>query len=279
MSGSGRPLSLAPLSLPDLSPADFIACAAAAGFRRVALRGIAGDPRNAAPEMPALIRGASEIADLTARLDGEGVCVTEWEFVLLTPGLEVPACQPHLEMGARLGARWLVVCGDDPDPGRSADKLAELARLAAAHGLRVVLEFTPYSKLRRLQDAAALARASGEDVGILVDAYHLDRSGGAVAAIGALPTAFFPYVQLCDAPASRPTDLEAMRQEAREARLAPGEGDLDLAGLLAAFPPGLPVSLEVPNLERMQRLGALAYATALREAAERLDAEAPQERV
>ena len=36
-----------------------------------------------------------------------------------------------------------------------------------------------------------------------------------------------------------------MRQ-AREDRLFPGEGGLDLRGLLGALPPDLPISLEVP---------------------------------
>ena len=39
---------------------------------------------------------------------------------------------------------------------------------------------------------------------------------------------------------------EIIRQ-AREDRLLPGEGGLDLRGLLRALPPDLPMSLEIPQ--------------------------------
>jgi hypothetical protein len=41
-----------------------------------------------------------------------------------------------------------------------------------------------------------------------------------------------------------------VRQEAREARLYPGEGGLWLEAFVAAFPPGTPMAIEAPNTAR-----------------------------
>jgi len=73
--------------------------------------------------------------------------------------------------------------------------------------------------------------------------------------------------QLCDAPAGRPADMQEIIRQARADRLFPGEGALDLKGLLGALPDDLPISLEIPVAmtmpppERARR--ALAAARAL----------------
>jgi len=54
-------------------------------------------------------------------------------------------------------------------------------------------------------------------------------------------------MQLCDAPAERPS-LKEMERQAREDRLPPGHGGLDLTGLLKALPPSLPINIEAPVL-------------------------------
>jgi len=220
--------------------------------------------------MPALIDGEAEVAELRQRLDGEGVAVTELEVVVLTAELDVESCRRALEIGQALGVQWLVVCGDDADRGRCAAKLSALTALANAHGIDVVLEFVPYTQVRTLADAVDLVRASGGDAQILVDAYHLNRSGGTASEIAALPASLFPYIQISDGLRQPPKSLEATRREAREARTAPGEGEFDLANLIAAAPAHAPLSLEVPNLVRIEQMGALPYAKSLRAAAERL---------
>ena len=53
-------------------------------------------------------------------------------------------------------------------------------------------------------------------------------------------------MHLCDAPAAPPPS-EGLRTEARGHRLYPGEGRLDLAAFVAAFPPGTPAALEAPS--------------------------------
>ena len=61
-------------------------------------------------------------------------------------------------------------------------------------------------------------------------------------------------MQLCDAPPQRPTDMQEIIRQARGDRLFPGEGGLDLRGLLGALPADLPLSLEVPVAQKMAPL-------------------------
>jgi hypothetical protein len=53
-------------------------------------------------------------------------------------------------------------------------------------------------------------------------------------------------MQLCDAAAHIPDNEQELIRQARSARKVPGEGGLDLRGLMTALPPTLPISLEVP---------------------------------
>ena len=61
--------------------------------------------------------------------------------------------------------------------------------------------------------------------------------------------------------------LKALHQLAA---FAPAHRDLDVAALLAALPPGLPISLEVPQLRRLAALGPVEHARRLRLATEAL---------
>lgn len=82
---------------------------------------------------------------------------------------------------------------------------------------------------------------------VMIDAIHFFRSGSRVAEILHEHHAFMRYMQLCDAPGGRPS-LQEMERQAREDRLPPGRGGLDLTGLLKALPPSLPISVEAPVL-------------------------------
>jgi sugar phosphate isomerase/epimerase len=105
---------------------------------------------------------------------------------------------------------------------------------------------------------------------VLIDTLHLARTGGTAADLAGLDPALFPYVQLCDGPAQRPTDMEGLIRQSGEARLDPGAGAFDLAGILDALPAGLPISLEVPDVRRAAAIDPLAHAIKIREATEAL---------
>ena len=54
----------------------------------------------------------------------------------------------------------------------------------------------------------------------------------------------------------RPTDFETMIYQARNERAFPGEGNLDLAGMLSVLPDGVPLSLEAPVKSLAEQIDA-----------------------
>jgi sugar phosphate isomerase/epimerase len=81
----------------------------------------------------------------------------------------------------------------------------------------------------------------------VIDVLHLMRSGDGLA--GLLAVADDPrlaYLQLSDVAGPAPASPELLRAEARTARFVPGEGKAPLREILAALPPGMPISVEAP---------------------------------
>lgn len=110
-----------------------------------------------------------------------------------------------------------------------ADAFASACDRAADRGLVVQLEAMPFSGVPNLSTALSIVQLADRDNGGLVlDTWHLFRSGGNASLVAALPADRLA-VQLCDAPAAPGADLWS---EALDRRLLPGDGALDLAGVL-----------------------------------------------
>jgi sugar phosphate isomerase/epimerase len=263
-----RDYALAQLTALPLPPPALIALAARTGYRYVGLRLTEVTPGG--DHWP-LHADRALMRETQAAMADMGVGVLDVELLRLSPGVDVPAFEPVIAAAAELGARHLLTQGADPDRARTIDAFARLCDLAAGYGLTCDVEFPNWIEVGSLAAAAELVRGAGRrNGGVLVDTLHLHRSGGTPADIAALPPSWFRYVQLCDAPAAIPDTLEGLLHTAREARLAPGEGELDLAGVLAALPPDIPLSLEVPNAAQVAALGWEGHALAVREATDRL---------
>jgi sugar phosphate isomerase/epimerase len=90
----------------------------------------------------------------------------------------------------------------------------------------------------------AVARAN---FGIAIDALHFDRSHSRVSDLAALPRNWFRYAQLCDGPEVWESDRASLLHAAVSERLFPGDGAIDLVGILRALPRGVPIALEIPT--------------------------------
>jgi sugar phosphate isomerase/epimerase len=143
--------------------------------------------------------------------------------------------------------RWERAGSRFPCQQRTVAAFAALCERAQPYGLRPVLEFMVFTAVKTATQALAIVERAGHPAGgVLVDPLHLARAGGSPAEVAALVAAHparFPYMQLCDAPLAAPDDLY---REAVEDRLPAGEGELPLDQLLAAMPPGVPLSVETP---------------------------------
>jgi len=262
------PLSLAALTVLELAPAAMVQCAADAGYASVGLRLI---PATAHEPRHDLVGDTPTVREVARVLADTGVSVLDVEILRLEPQTDVDDYRAALETGARLGARFALVAGNDPDEARLVERFAALCDLGAPLGLALALEPMPWTDVRTFGDGLrVVARAGRDNACVLVDAIHFDRGGGRLAELAAAPRSRLRYVQLCDAPAQRPRDLDTLLHQARAERLMPGDGGLELEGMLAALPPGLPVSLEVPMRTLAATMPAVERARRLRAKTEAL---------
>lgn len=253
-----RPISLAALTVLELTPPEMVSCAAEAGFGHVGIRLIAATPNEPQHD---LVGDTPLLRELLRRLADTGVEVLDVEIFRLRPETRVADFEAAVATAARLGARELLVAGHDPDEARLADTFAAFCTLAARHGLGAGLEFMPWTDARDLAQAARIVERAGCDNGaVLVDAFHFSRSQSRIADLATIPPQRLRWLQLCDAPAQLPVSMEAIIAEARAERRFPGEGGIDLAGLLRAMPAGTPLSLEIPTHTLARSVGAVERA-------------------
>lgn len=240
-----RELSLAALSALELTPPQLVSCAAEAGYSHVGLRLLPATPQDRRHDV---IGDTPMVRGLQSLLANTGVRVLDVEIVRLKPETRADEFLPMLETGARLGARHVLVAANDPDLERFTARFAELCALAAPFGLSCQIEPMPWTELRTAAAALRAIEASGAaNAGVLIDAIHWHRVDGTLAELAVLPPARLHYLQLCDAPVPRPRDMDEILDQARAQRRYPGEGGIDLAGLLRTLPAGLPLSLEIPR--------------------------------
>ncbi len=149
-----------------------------------------------------------------------------------------PDADLTLEVAEGVGAQQVVAVCLDPvlaDAAAAVRGFADLCDRAAARGIRVALEFLPWTGVPGLADAWALVEAAGRsNGGILLDAWHWQRQPGGPCPdlLATLPPSAVHLLQLCDA---RPEPGDDAMAEAMAERLVPGDGVVDFEGLAAAL--------------------------------------------
>ena len=156
-----------------------------------------------------------------------------------------------LDVAAELGAGVLLVCshvGHDAvdDLDLVAEQLHRLGEAAAARGVVLAFEALAWGRhVSRVADAwEAVRRADHPAVTLAVDTFHMLSRGDDGSALAGIPGRRIGFLQVADAPAMEMNVLEW----SRHFRCFPGQGSLDVAGVVAAtLEAGYrgPVSLEV----------------------------------
>jgi sugar phosphate isomerase/epimerase len=236
-------LSIAAGMLSDVEPAAAVRAAQAAGFPALGFRFSPPGPDDA--QVQAIARSVGDA----------GLQVLDIEFARFTPGDEEQAWHRRLvDIGAALGAAFMIAVSMDTDVDRTRDRYADLVAYARqVGGPRPALEFMRPTAVKTV-DAARAVVERVEGGAILVDALHLHRGGTDPHRLRDIDPSLMPYVQLCDAPPSAPTEVdEELIHEARRGRLLPGDGALPLDALLDATPADAPLSVEVLSSDLMAR--------------------------
>jgi sugar phosphate isomerase/epimerase len=207
-----------------------------------------------------LARNPAMLRETKAALTETGIRGLDLELARIVDGVDVKSYLPELETAADLQIRQVICSVWAADPKYATDSLAELCELAGRLRLTINLEFLTWTTVSTLKEAAAMIREVNQaNCGLLVDTLHFNRSRVRLEELDAIPTEWFHMIHFCDAPAEIPSNNEELIYTARQARLDPGEGGIDLAAIVNRIPE-VPYSLEIPNLERVKKIGYAEHA-------------------
>jgi sugar phosphate isomerase/epimerase len=260
--------SLAHLTVLSLAPPEMVGVAARTGYDAVGLRLIAVTADS--PGYP-LMFDPPAMRETKARLDDTGIRVADIEFVKITPEIDIMSLEPFAATGAELGAKHIIAAPYDPDLGRLAERFAALADLAGHYNLSVLLEFFPWTVVPDVLAASRIVEtADRRNAGILVDTLHFSRSGSRLEQLDLIAPNRLPFVHVCDAKSGGPFTTEQLLHTARAERLPPGEGDIDIRGILKRLPADIPIGLEAPMDNLTRECGPEEVARRVRAAATRL---------
>ena len=237
-------LILAPTTLPETPPVEYIEAAGAAGYDGVGLR------LHKSPGLPfhPVVGNAPLIRDIKSALANAGLPVFDIFSCYLEPDTRIENFTGSLALGAELGGRFVMVMGNDPDFARMRDNFGLFCDEARRFNLTATVEFVPTRPLSTLElTARIIAEAGRGNAAICIDPLHFTRTGGRPDDLAALDPELFPYTQINDGVLfqGEPNPAHFGRMPQGERRML-GKGDVDLPGLLDALPAGLPLSVEIP---------------------------------
>ena len=260
-----RKFSLAYLTIPGTNPMEQIRIAKETGYDSVSLRTI---PLHLPGEPEFLLHKDEKLfQDVKNALKEYDIPLMDIELARVRPDLDINEYAPAFEKAAELGATDVLGSVWTRDVAWYTEQVGRIAEMAKQYGLSYNVEFLPWAGMRSLQAAITLVDAVGaENLYIMVDTLHAGRAGVTGAELARTDRKYFRFMHLCDGPAGPNGDPvlddvndELMLFTAREGRLYPGEGAMDIAGMVSAMP-GVPLSIELPNLKRMQEMGAEGHA-------------------
>ncbi len=256
---SNKRFSLAHLTMLHATPPELISIAARAGYDYVGLRlislGLPGEPRYALHEDAALLRETKDAIDAT------GVRVLDVELARIIETSSPESYAPALEVAATLGATRLLSSVWMTDRDRAIERFTRLCEIAKPFGLTVDLEFVSSTDWATLDGALDIVTSSGcDNVGILIDTLHFHRGRIPLDDLLRIPPAWSHFVHVSDDRADVPATIDEARRTMREERLYPGEGAIDIASILARLPADVVCAIELPNRERLSRLGPEEFA-------------------
>jgi sugar phosphate isomerase/epimerase len=242
-----------------MPPVEYVHLTADLGCRYITTGMVGFAPVKALGYQPFSLRDDPRLRrDLRAAMDERGVSISLGEGLLIAPGVDVRSYAADLDIMAELRIPRINAVSLESDRARTFDELAMLTDIAAERGILTSVEPVPGLTIADLPAAMAAVEYVGRDeISLLIDTMHVARSGAGPDDLRSLPAERIGHVQLCDVPL-RSTEEHHYAEEAMYHRLAPGEGELPLAEMLAALPRDCVVGLEVPMRSRAEA-GVSAY--------------------
>jgi sugar phosphate isomerase/epimerase len=234
---------LAPTTLPEVAPLDYIDAAIHAGYDAVGLR------LHKSPGLPfhPVVGNAPLIAEIKALLRDAKMPVFDIFSCYMEPATQMSDFTASLALGAELGGKYVVTMGNDPDYARMRDNFGLFCDHAASFGLTPTIEFVPTRPLCTLSMAMRMIKECGRDNGtICLDPLHFTRTGGTGREIKSYDAKYFPYTQLNDGVlfAGEPNPAHFGKMPPGQRKMI-GKGDVPLYDFFDALPRELPLSVEI----------------------------------
>ncbi len=260
-----RTYSLAYLTIPGVAPVDQIRIAKECGYDSVSLRTI---PMHLPGEPEFLLHKDEKLfRDVKAALKEYDIPLMDIELARVRPDLDISEYEAPFEKAAELGGTDVLGSVWTRDRGYYTEQVGKIAEMAGKYGLSYNVEFLPWAGVRNLQEAISLVDNVGADnLYIMVDTLHAGRAGVTAQELARTDKKYFRFLHLCDGPAGPDGDpvLDNIKDElmlftAREGRLYPGEGVMDIPGMVSVLS-DLPLSIELPNCEYIAKYGAEEHA-------------------
>ena len=247
--------SLAHLTLINCTPAELVYVAARAGYDAVSPRFIT---MNVPGEFTHAPLDKAQVQDTKTALATTGIKVLDIELARISEDCDPREFEAALELGGELGAGHMIMSAwttRRDDRNFLLDIYSETCDLAAPYGLTIDLEFPSFSRLRTLDEVLDIVRAADHpNGGVLVDTLYLHLSRVDLGELLHVPPEWLHFLHISDCLPGIADTREGMIQLARDARLYPGEGWIDFAGIIERCPP-MNYSIELPNQCRVAELG------------------------
>jgi sugar phosphate isomerase/epimerase len=243
-------LALHHLSLLDVDPLTFVDIAAEAGCSGVCVFAYISQTGVSGFQLPSVTKAM--LPDMKRRVADKGLTVDKADFFVISDNPPFDEYRGGFEIAANLGAKFAITLVYDTVTKRATENLAKLATIAAEYGLTLAIEFMSIAPgCKTIEDANAMIRAAGRDnIGISIDALHLERSGGKPSSLAAIDPKLLVSAQICDGPLGIsdtyiPESLD---------RMVPGEGQFPLVDLVKALPSFTAYDIETP-VPKLQAAG------------------------
>ena len=214
----------------DTTPlSDALRATRAAGWDGVELRRVdftrAAEKGQVAAEVLALVKASGlRVACVGVELGWMFADADERRRLL---GLFAESCQWAVELGCST-----VMSASDRGRGdlaRASANVREAGDIAAAHGVRLAIEFNSQAEQLNTLDVmrGVVTKAAHKSCGLLLDTYHLQRSGATLSAIDDVALGEIAYVQYSDVPRAGLEPGKALD------RLPPGRGSVPFKEIFA----------------------------------------------
>ncbi len=254
-----RSYSLAYLTVNQSSVLESLGIAQEWGYDSVGLR---LRPNTPGAPYQAFIDQVQIQREVLSYLKDSPVKVFDIEIIRIAEDFVAQDYSALLEAGASLGAKAVLVAADDTHEERLAEHYAQLCEFIHPYGMTADLEFMAWTGVKDALAAWRVIKKAGnpKNAGLLFDALHFGRSSTQLSDVAQIPQTLLHYAQICDAQAGVHFSTEELIQTAREERLLPAEGTIDIRGLFEQLPSDIPISIEIPNFKRARALGDRLWA-------------------